>query len=60
MFIGLNNTIDKIKILNELTNPADGISNLIEKYNTLAIEYENIVNNQLSDIDYCIAFKRLL
>jgi hypothetical protein len=34
----LNNTIEKIKILNELTNSVDDISNLIEKYNTLAIE----------------------
>ncbi len=37
----------------------DSNSKLIEKYHILAIEYDNIANNQLSDIDYVSAILRV-
>jgi hypothetical protein len=52
---------EKIISLNEYTNNNNDndISKLVEKYHILATEYDNIANNQLSDIDYVSALARV-
>ena len=53
------NVREKIISLNEyiIDNNDNDISKLVEKYNILAIEYDNIANNRLSDTDYVSALR---
>jgi hypothetical protein len=51
------NVREKIISLNEYTNINTDVSKLVEKYNILAIEYDNIANNRLSDTDYVSALR---
>lgn len=50
---------EKIIALNEYIINNKDVSKLVEKYNILAREYDNIANNQLSDIDYLSALARV-
>jgi hypothetical protein len=54
-----NNVREKIIALNEYrnNNNDNDISKLVEKYNILAREYDNIANNRLSDTDYVSALR---
>lgn len=52
------NVRDKIIALNDYINNKD-ISELVVKYHNLAIEYDNIANKRLSDIDYINALAHI-
>ena len=52
------NVRDKIIALNDYINNKD-VSELVVKYHNLAIEYDNIANNRLSDIDYINALAHI-
>ena len=54
-----NDVREKIIALNEYrnNNNDNDISKLVEKYNILAREYDNIANNRLSDTDYVSALR---
>jgi hypothetical protein len=52
-----NNVREKIISLNEYTVNNTDVLKLVEKYNILATEYDNIANNRLSDIDYLSALR---
>jgi hypothetical protein len=51
------NVREKIISLNEYIINNKDVSKLVEKYNILAREYDNIANNRLSDIDYVSALR---
>jgi hypothetical protein len=52
-------TREKMNILNEFINISESISKLVEKYDILATECDNIANNHLLDIDYIAALLRV-
>lgn len=47
-----DNVREKIISLNEFTNINEYVSKIVEKYSNLALIYDKIANNRLSDIDY--------
>ena len=53
------NAREKMSILTSFTINYESNSNLAEKYYNLAVIYDNIANNRLSDTDYVSALLRV-